>query len=252
MKDVEKRPGDAEGSSGVSGQAKPAAAARSPGARCESAPEEPPGRTPFKQAGKSADGLGPKTRSKPKAPGKSAGAASARSAELPLNLQRKPRTESRAEEAGLAGDGRKNAEPPAPRRGRPFQKGQSGNPAGKPKGTRNRTTVIAQGLIDNEAEALVRKVVEMALNGDLACLRICLERLVPTKRDAPIEIALPRIGSTADIPKLLEAVTAKIGAGGITPAEAKTIMDLAETFRKALEAAELERRIGALEEAARK
>ncbi len=129
-----------------------------------------------------------------------------------------------------------------------FQKGQSGNPAGKPKGTRNRTTVIAQHLFDGEAEALVRKVVELALEGDLSCLRICLERLVPPKKDAPIEIDLPQIRAVADIPDLFAAVAAKLREGGITPSEARTLIDLAEVFRKSLEVAELEPRIRALEQ----
>jgi hypothetical protein len=74
---------------------------------------------------------------------------------------------------------------------------------GKPKGTRNRTTVIAQEILDGEAEALVRKVVELALEADLTCLRICLERLVPPKKDAPIEISLPEVRTVADIPRTL-------------------------------------------------
>jgi len=132
----------------------------------------------------------------------------------------------------------------------PFKKGLSGNPKGKPKGTRNRTTIIAQDLLEGEAEALVRKVVQLALDGDLTCLRICLERLVPPKKDAPIEIDLPDIRAIADIPKLFAVLTAKLREG-ITPSEARTVMDLAEGVRKSLEVAELEKRIGALEEKAK-
>ena len=55
-----------------------------------------------------------------------------------------------------------------------FQKGRSGNPNGRPKGSRNKTTVIAQTLLEGEAESLVRKVVQLALEGDVTCLRICL------------------------------------------------------------------------------
>jgi hypothetical protein len=147
--------------------------------------------------------------------------SSGSAAEIPLNLQR---------------------------RGRPFEKGQSGNPGGKPKETRNRTTAIAQNLLDGEAETLGRKVVELALGGDLACLRICLERLVPPKKDAPIDMNVPQIESVGDIPKLLDAVAAKISDGGITPSEVKVIIDLADAFRKALEVADLEVRISRLEE----
>ncbi len=131
-----------------------------------------------------------------------------------------------------------------------FQKGRSGNPKGKPKGARNRTTLIAQTLLEGQAEALVRKVVQLALDGDLTCLRICLERLVPPKKDAPIEIDLPDISAVADIPKLFGVLTAKLREG-ITPSEARTVIDLAEGVRKSLEVVELEQRISSLEEKAK-
>ncbi len=131
-----------------------------------------------------------------------------------------------------------------------FQKGQSGNPKGKPKGTRNRATIVALNLLEGEAEALVGKVVQLALAGDLTCLRICLERLVPPKKDAPIEIDLPDISAIADIPKLFAVLTEKLREG-ITPSEARTVMDLAEGVRKSLEVTELEQRISALEEKAK-
>ena len=44
--------------------------------------------------------------------------------------------------------------------GRPFRPGQSGNPAGKRPGTRHRVTLLAEQLLDGEAEAIVRKAVE--------------------------------------------------------------------------------------------
>jgi hypothetical protein len=132
----------------------------------------------------------------------------------------------------------------------PFKKGQSGNPQGKPKGTRNRATIVALNLLEGEAEALVRKVVQLALEGDLTCLRICIERLVPPKKDAPIEIDLPVITAIADIPKLFSVLTAKLREG-ITPSEARTVMDLAEGVRKSLEVVELEQRLSALEEKAK-
>jgi Family of unknown function (DUF5681) len=56
-------------------------------------------------------------------------------------------------------------------RGRPFQKGQSGNPAGRPRGSTNRATRAAELLLDGEAEALSRKAIELALAGDDAIVR---------------------------------------------------------------------------------
>src|SRR5580693_6357724 len=51
-------------------------------------------------------------------------------------------------------------------RGRPFEKGQSGNPAGRPPGTGKRATGVVQLMLDGEAQALTRKAVELALDGN--------------------------------------------------------------------------------------
>ena len=56
-------------------------------------------------------------------------------------------------------------------RGRPFQKGQSGNPRGKPKGLRSKMTLAIEALFEGEAEALTRKAIEKALGGDIVALR---------------------------------------------------------------------------------
>ena len=70
-------------------------------------------------------------------------------------------------------------------RGRPFPKGTSGNPAGKPCGARHRTTRAAELLLDGEARALTRKCIELAKEGDRSALRLCLERIIPPRRDRP-------------------------------------------------------------------
>jgi len=83
-------------------------------------------------------------------------------------------------------------------RGRPFMKGQSGNPAGKPKGARHRATLAAETLLDGEAEALTRKAIELALAGDPIALRLCLDRILPPRRERPLRFVLPKLRSAAD------------------------------------------------------
>ena len=56
-----------------------------------------------------------------------------------------------------------------------FSPGVSGNPAGRLPGTKNRATKAAEELLEGEAEALTRKAVELALEGDTVALRLCLE-----------------------------------------------------------------------------
>jgi hypothetical protein len=133
-------------------------------------------------------------------------------------------------------------------RGRPFQKGRSGNPGGKAPGTRNRATMAAQVLLDGEAEALTRKAVGLALAGDLTALRLCLERIVPPRKDRAVEVAVPEIKEAADAPAAVAAILAAIASGEITIAEGKDLSAVVEAFRKAAEIEELERRIAALEQ----
>jgi hypothetical protein len=120
-------------------------------------------------------------------------------------------------------------------RGRPFRKGQSGNPAGKPKGTRNRSTLAAELLLEGEAEALTRKAVELALAGDTTALRLCLERLMPPRKDRPISLPLPEINGSSGAAHALGTVLAAVGAGHITPAEAIAMTGLIESCRRASE-----------------
>ncbi len=73
--------------------------------------------------------------------------------------------------------------------GHRFQKGVLGNPKGRPKGARNKTTTMAEALLEGQAEALVQKVVSMALKGNITALRLCLERLIPPKRAPAVQDA---------------------------------------------------------------
>ena len=72
-----------------------------------------------------------------------------------------------------------------------FAKGHSGNSAGKPRGARHYTTRLAEALIEGEADALVRKVIELAIAGDVAALKICLDRILPARRDRSVHFKVP-------------------------------------------------------------
>jgi hypothetical protein len=92
----------------------------------------------------------------------------------------------------------------------PFRPGQSGNPNGRPKGSRNAATVAIQSLLDGQAQALTQKAVDLALSGDLVALRICLDRILPPRKDRPIEFAMPVISTIADAPKAMAAITTAV------------------------------------------
>lgn len=103
------------------------------------------------------------------------------------------------------------------------------------------------GAVGGGTEALTRRAVETALAGDTAALRLCLERITPPRKDAPVIFALPQMETGADAAKAAGAVLASVSDGDLTPIEAVQIMGLIETFRKTLETCELEARVAALE-----
>ena len=129
-----------------------------------------------------------------------------------------------------------------------FQPGQSGNPNGRPKGARHKTTLAIESLLDGEAEALTRKVIEKAKEGDLAALKLCLDRLAPVRRGRPIEVELPDLNCAGDLAKAGAVVTQQLGEGIISPEEAAAVMGTLDSALKLFEAGELEERIAALEE----
>jgi hypothetical protein len=129
----------------------------------------------------------------------------------------------------------------------PFERGQSGNPAGRPPGARNKATIIAELLLQGEAEAMARLVIERAKAGDMAALRVCLDRLVPPCRHRPIEFELPRLESAADAVSAMAAITAGVATGELTAAEAGDLSGLVNRYVRALEATEFEQRLDKLE-----
>jgi hypothetical protein len=122
---------------------------------------------------------------------------------------------------------------PAGGPGRPFEKGRSGNPAGRRPGSRNKATLVAERLFDGEAEALSRKAVELALGGSEAALRLCLDRIIAPRRERPVQLTVPPIESLPtgqarglkahDIAGAMEAILAAATPGIVTPDEAATI-----------------------------
>jgi len=144
------------------------------------------------------------------------------------------------------------AETTAPKqRGRPFPKGQSGNPNGRPLGARHRTTVAVEALLEGEAEKLTRKAVALALKGNVACLRLCLDRISPPRRDRAVQFAIPPLNSADDASKAMAAITAAVASGDLTSNEAGELSRVVDGYVKTLEATEIERRLRILEERAR-
>ena len=109
----------------------------------------------------------------------------------------------------------------------------SGN-SGRPKGARHKTTLAIEELLDGEAEALTRKAIELAKGGDMAALRLCLDRIASARKDAPVRFELPAINSANDAARAASAILTAVSEGEITTMEGATAMALVESYRRAL------------------
>ncbi len=131
-------------------------------------------------------------------------------------------------------------------RGR-FLRGQSGNPAGRPRGCLDHVDRAAQVLLAGEGAALTRRAIELALDGDQQAMRLCLERVLGPCRERAVAFDMPPIRSAADLAPAMSAIAAATAQGAITPREAMQLGQVVEAYVRAVEATEFERRLKALE-----
>lgn len=138
---------------------------------------------------------------------------------------------------------------PARRTGGKFQKGSSGNPKGRPPGSRNQVTVLCEQLLGRDAEAVVSKAIAMAKKGEPAMLRLVVERLVPARgaRDRVVELELPAVVKAGDIAQAASVVIAAAAAGKMSLSEAREYISMLEGQRKMIETSDLAVRLELLE-----
>lgn len=133
-----------------------------------------------------------------------------------------------------------------PTRGRPFQTGNRFG-KGRPRGSRNKTTIAAMEMIHSYSEPLIRKAISMALQGDTAVMKPLLDRIVPVARETPVSVGRVRWATIEDLTKAGESVLARVASGDLLISEARGLAELIDGQRRVLETEELERRIRALE-----
>ena len=120
-------------------------------------------------------------------------------------------------------------------RGRPFKKGRSGNPAGKAQGTRNSATLAAETLLEGECEGLTRILIEMAKGGNIAAMRLVMERVLPPRRERTLHFPLPPLKTAADAMTAMSMIAEGVGQGELSASEAHIMVSLVQEFLKGLE-----------------
>jgi hypothetical protein len=130
---------------------------------------------------------------------------------------------------------------PAALRGRPFVNGNSGR---KP-GSKNRATLVAAELLEGEREAMLRKAIELALAGNVDMLKFLLGRFLP--RERLIKLDLPQIKFADDAVESYRVITHAVCEGQITPNEAAALATLVNSQAKAIDMADVVKRLDSLE-----
>ena len=133
-------------------------------------------------------------------------------------------------------------------RGRPFQPGNNYG-RGRPRGSRNRVARVCQDTLDSYAENLMKKCVLQALQGNTTAMRLCMERLMPARRQRTLQFKLPPIKTITDVAVASESVVSGVARGQLTPAEGQSFSAMLENRRRVIEIQDEEPRVRALENA---
>lgn len=126
-----------------------------------------------------------------------------------------------------------------------WQPGQSGNPTGRPVGSKNRKSLLAQQL-EEQGSLVAQRVIEAALAGDMQAASIVLQRICPPLRpqSAPVNFAL---NSQAPLAEQAQDILSAVASGSIDPETGRSLINCLDTVAGLLQTDELSRRLDALE-----
>lgn len=129
-----------------------------------------------------------------------------------------------------------------------FRPGQSGNPAGRPKGSKNHATMMALALMECDLDSIVKNVIDAAKAGDMSAVKLVIDKLVPASKSRPITIELPKVEDIASAQAAQAIVVDAVANGELLADEGQMLSALIENQRKAVETGTLEMRLKAIED----
>jgi len=128
-----------------------------------------------------------------------------------------------------------------------FLPGRSGNPGGRPTGSRNQATLLFERLIAENTQEVAEALLAKALDGNALALKLCVDRIMPPRRHERADFVLPPLVAAGDAAKALAAIAAAAASGEISAAEARDLTVPVTNFLRALEAEDFDKRLDELE-----
>ncbi len=127
-----------------------------------------------------------------------------------------------------------------------FKPGQSGNPAGRPRGTRNASTKLRE-QIAADLPGILETLVSAARSGDVSAARVLIDRCLPPLRAESAAVSLPAVAKAESLTDAGRAVLDAVAAGRLAPETGRELIGALASLGRVAEIDELERRLCALE-----
>jgi hypothetical protein len=129
-----------------------------------------------------------------------------------------------------------------------FQKGECGNPAGRPRGARNKRTLALESVFDRDANVIIEELIRLAKEGDIAAIRMCIDRIFPRPQGRPVAFDLPAMTTAGDAVVAMGAVMQAIGEGDVSAQEGAELAKVVAGFSQTVVAADMDQRLREVEQ----
>jgi hypothetical protein len=120
---------------------------------------------------------------------------------------------------------------------------------GRPCGSKNKVTVAAENLFEEESGAIARRAVEMALSGHPQMIKMVMERVVPIKKSSPVKLeGMPTVDTVESAGEAAEFILQSIASGKVSPLDGEILSRVLDKRLHALQITEIERELKTLQE----